>query len=233
MLARAAGALKRRSLQEPLTHKPTDTVEEESRRKLMYRKLFAAVALTALAALPLRADTFTIDPSHSEVTFQIRHLVSQVRGRFNEFSGTVQMDPKNLPGSSVEFQIKATSIDTNAPDRDKHLRSADFFDVEKFPEITFKSKSIKPTGKDTYNVTGTLTMHGVSKEVTLPVTYLGQVSMRGTARAGFETATTLDRKEYGIVWNRALDSGGALLGDNVKVEINLETVKKEEAKPGK
>lgn len=198
----------------------------------MNRKLFTAVVLTALAALPLRADTFTIDPAHSEVTFQIRHLVSQVRGRFNDFTGTIQMDPKNLPSSSVEFQIKAASIDTNQPDRDKHLRSADFFDVEKFPEITFKSKSVKPAGKDTYNVTGTLTMHGVSKEVTLPVTYLGQANMRGV-RAGFATATTLDRKDYGIVWNRALDNGGGILGDDVKVEINLETVKKDEAKPGK
>ena len=198
----------------------------------MNRKLFTAIVLTALAALPLRADTFTVDPAHSEVTFQIRHLVSQVRGRFNDFTGTIQMDPKNLPGSSVEFQIKAASIDTNQPDRDKHLRSADFFDAEKFPEITFKSKSIKPAGKETYNVTGTLTMHGVSKEVTLPVTYLGQASMRGT-RAGFATATTLDRKDYGIVWNHALDNGGTILGDDVKVEINLETVKKEDAKPGK
>jgi polyisoprenoid-binding protein YceI len=198
----------------------------------MNRKLFAAVVLTALAALPLRADTFTIDPAHSEVTFQIRHLVSQVRGRFNDFAGTIQMDPKNLPASSVEFQIKAASIDTNQADRDKHLRSADFFDVEKFPEITFKSKSVKAAGKDTYNVTGTLTMHGVSKEVTLPVTYLGQANMRGV-RAGFATATTLDRKDYGIVWNKALDNGGGILGDDVKVEINLETVKKDEAKPAK
>lgn len=198
----------------------------------MNRKLFTAIVLTALAALPLRADTFTIDPAHSEVTFQIRHLVSQVRGRFNDFTGTIQMDPKNLPASSVEFQIKAASIDTNQADRDKHLRSADFFDVEKFPEITFKSKSIKPAGKDTYNVTGTLTMHGVSKEVTLPVTYLGQANMRGV-RAGFATSTTLDRKDYGIVWNRALDNGGGILGDDVKVEINLETVKKDEAKPAK
>jgi len=201
----------------------------------MNRKLFAAVALIALAALPLRAETFTVDPNHSEVTFQIRHIVSQVRGRFDDFSGAVQLDPKNLPASSVEFAIKAASIDTGVADRDKHLRSADFFDAEKYPEITFKSKSIKPAGKDTYNVTGTLTMHGVSKEVTLPVTYLGQASMKGSARAGFQTATTLDRKDYGIVWNRALDNGGALLGDDVKVEINLETVQKkeEQPKPGK
>jgi polyisoprenoid-binding protein YceI len=200
----------------------------------MNRKLFAAAALTVLAALPLRADTFAIDPGHSEVGFQVRHLVSQTRGRFNDFSGTVNLDPKNLTSSSVDFKIKAASIDTNVPDRDKHLRSADFFDAEKFPEITFKSKSIKATGKDTYNVTGTLTLHGVSKEVTLPVTYLGQAKDPwGNTRAGFETSTTLNRKDFGIVWNKAVDNGGVLLGDDVKVDINLETVKKDDSKAGK
>jgi len=200
----------------------------------MNRKLFAAAALTVLAALPLRADTFAIDPGHSEVGFQVRHLVSQTRGRFNDFSGTVNLDPKNLTSSSVDFTIKAASIDTNVADRDKHLRSADFFDAEKFPEITFKSKSIKAAGKDTYNVTGTLTMHGVSKEVTLPVTYLGQAKDPwGNTRAGFEAATTLNRKDFGIVWNKALDAGGAMLGDDVKININLETVKKDPAKAGK
>jgi len=194
----------------------------------MNRKLLATAVLATLAALPLRADNFAVDPGHSEVSFQIRHLVSQVRGRFNEFSGTVQLDPKNLPASSVELHIKAASIDTGVADRDKHLRSADFFDVEKFPEITFKSESIKPAGKDTYNVTGTLTMHGVSKKITLPVTYGGQAKDPwGNTRAGFETETTLNRKDYKIEWNKALDTGGALLGDDVKVAINLETVKKD------
>lgn len=189
----------------------------------MNRKLFVAAALATLAALPLKADNYSIDPGHSEVGFSIRHMVTNVRGRFNDFSGTVNMDPKNLPGSSVEFRIKATSIDTAVPDRDKHLRSADFFDVEKYPEITFKSESIKPAGKDKYNVTGTLTLHGVSKKVTLPVSFLGQAKDPwGGTRAGFETATTLNRKDYGIVWNKALDNGGVLLGDDVKVEINLE-----------
>src|SRR4051794_24710560 len=189
----------------------------------MNRKLLAAAVLTTLAALPLRADTFAVDPNHSEVSFQIRHLVSQVRGRFNAFSGTVQLDPKNLPASSVELHIKATSIDTGVANRDTHLRSADFFDVEKYPEITFKSESVQPAGKDKYNVTGTLTLHGVSKKVTLPVSFLGQAKDPwGGTRAGFETAITLNRKDYGIVWNKALDNGGVLLGDDVKVEINLE-----------
>jgi len=200
----------------------------------MNRKLFAvaaAAALATVAALPLRAETFAVDPAHSEVSFQIRHMVSQVRGRFNDFSGTVQLDPKNLPASSVDFHIKVTSIDTNVADRDKHLRSADFFDIEKYPEITFKSESIQAAGKDKYNVTGPLTMHGVTKKVTLPVTLGGQVKDPwGNTRAGFEIETTLDRKDYGIVWNKALDSGGVMLGDDVKVAINLETVRKD-AKP--
>jgi polyisoprenoid-binding protein YceI len=190
----------------------------------MNRKFFAVAVLATLAALPLSAETFSIDPAHSEVGFTIRHLVSNVRGRFDEFSGKVNLDPKNLAASSVDFHIKATSIDTSVPDRDKHLRSADFFDVEKFPEITFKSESIKATGKDKYDVTGTLTLHGVGKKVTLPVSYLGQAKDPwGGTRAGFETVTTLNRKDYGIVWNKALDNGGMMLGEDVKVDINLET----------
>ena len=200
----------------------------------MNRKLFAAAVLSTLATLPLQAETYTIDPGHSEVSFQIRHMVSNVRGRFNDFAGAVNMDPKNPAASSVEFHIKAASIDTNVADRDKHLRSADFFDVEKFPEITFKSKSVKATGKNQYAVTGTLTMHGVSKDITLPVTFGGEAKDPwGGTRAGFETGATLNRKDYGIVWNKAIDNGGVLLGDDVKVEINLETKKEAPAKAGK
>ena len=192
----------------------------------MNRKLFAAAALSLLAALPVSAETYTIDAGHSEVGFKIRHLVSNVRGRFNEFSGTINMDPKNIQNSSVEFRIKAESIDTNQANRDKHLRAEDFFHVEKYPEIVFKSDSVKPAGKDKYNVTGTLTMRGVSKKVTLPVTYTGEVKDPwGNVKAGFETSTTLNRKDYGIVWNQAVDNGGVILGDDVTIEINLETQK--------
>ena len=192
----------------------------------MNRKLFAAAALSLLAALPVSAETYTIDAGHSEVGFKIRHLVSNVRGRFNEFSGTINMDPKNIQNSSVEFRIKAESIDTNQANRDKHLRAEDFFHVEKYPEIVFKSDSVKPAAKDKYNVTGTLTMRGVSKKVTLPVTYTGEVKDPwGNVKAGFETSTTLNRKDYGIVWNQAVDNGGVILGDDVTIEINLETQK--------
>jgi len=204
----------------------------------MFRKLLTAAALTALsavAALPAQAtDTYNVDPGHSEVSFQVRHLVTQVRGKFNDYKGTIQLDPAKMENSTVEFNIKATTIDTGVADRDKHLRSADFFDVEKFPEISFKSKSIKATGKDTYAVTGAFTMHGVTKEVTLPVAFNGTAKDPwGGQRAGFSTETTINRKDYGIVWNKALDNGGALLGDDVKVAISLEAVKAKEAAKGK
>lgn len=195
----------------------------------------AAVALTAVTVLPAQAaDTYTVDTTHSDVSFQIRHLVSQVRGRFNDYSGTITMDPANLAKSSVEFKIKAASIDTQLPDRDKHLRSEDFFAVEKFPEITFKSKKITAAGKDRYNVLGTLTMRGVSKDVTLPVTFLGGVKDPwGNEKAGFATETTLNRKDFGIVWNAALDNGGVVLGEDVKVDINLEVQKPKPAAKSK
>ena len=185
-----------------------------------------AVALAALlAASPaLGAETFVIDKGHSEVGFQIRHMMAKVRGRFNEFEGRIVVDRARPEASSVDLTIQAASIDTANASRDKDLRGADFFDVEKYPTITFKSTRISPRGKDTYDVTGMLTMRGVSKEVTLPVSFLGFMkNQRGVEAAGFETAVTLNRKDFGIVWNRALDAGGVLLGDEVYVSVNLET----------
>jgi len=193
-----------------------------------------AVALAALlAASPvLGAETFVIDKGHSEVGFQIRHMMSKVRGRFTDFEGRVLADRAKPEASSVELTIQSTSIDTANPNRDKDLRGADFFDVEKHPTITFKSTRITPKGKDSYDVTGTLTIRGVSKEVTLPVSFLGFMKdPRGSERAGFETAVTLNRKDFGIVWNRALDAGGVLLGDDVWVSINLETRKESPPSP--
>jgi polyisoprenoid-binding protein YceI len=184
-------------------------------------------ALLALAAGPaLAADTLVIDKSHSDAGFQVRHLFSQVSGRFKTFEGTIAMDPANLGASSVAFTIDAASIDTDHADRDKHLRSPDFFDVASHPAITFRSERIRATGKDRYAVTGTLTMRGVSKVLTLPVSYLGAgKDPWGNERAGFSTTVTLNRKDFGIVWNKSLDSGGLLLGDDVAVTVNLEAVK--------
>jgi polyisoprenoid-binding protein YceI len=190
-------------------------------------RTLAVLALAAGLAAPGAADaaeTLVIDRVHSGASFQIRHFVSKVNGRFTDFSGTIVADQAKPEASSVEFTVKTASIDTDQENRDKHLRSADFFDAEKYPEITFKSTSVKAAGKDKFDVTGNLTMHGVTKQVTLPVTHLGTVGSGKDARYGFETTTTLDRKDYGIVWNKALDAGGFMLGDDVTVTINLAAV---------
>ena len=189
-------------------------------------KRFAVVLALALASTSVfAAETYVVDPVHSNVAFQIRHLVSKVTGKFGDFSGRVNIDPKKLGSSSVDFAIKVSSIDTGNGDRDKHLKSADFFDAEKYPEITFKSSGVKATAKNKYAVAGTLTMHGVSKEVTLPVEFNGYGrDMQKNEKAGFELSTKLDRKDYGIIWNKAVDTG-TLLGDEVTVNINLETSK--------
>ena len=169
-------------------------------------------------------ETYTIDKAHSEAAFQIRHLVTKVRGRFADFEGAVRLIPGAPEKSSVEFSIEVASIDTDVADRDKHLRSADFFDAEKYPKITFASSRIQPAGEDRYDVTGTLTMRGVSKEITLPVTFLGFAKDPwGNDKAGFELETKLNRKDFGMIWNAALDNGGVLLGDEVRIAINLET----------
>jgi polyisoprenoid-binding protein YceI len=196
----------------------------------MIRKLSLIVAAAVIAASPVLADTYVIDKNHSDASFQVRHMMSRVRGQFNDYAGSVTVDPAKPEGASVEFTLKAASIDTANDSRDKDLRSANFFDVEKFPEITFKSTKVKAAGKDKYDVTGTLTIHGVAREVTLPVQFLGfGKDPWGNEKAGFAIDTTLNRKDFGIVWNKTLDSGGVLLGDEVWVSINLEAAKKKEA----
>jgi len=155
-------------------------------------------------------------------------MMSKVSGKFADFAGKISADRANPAASSVEFTMKTASIDTGVADRDKDLRSANFFDADKNPEITFKSTKIVPTKKkDVYDVTGDLTMHGVTKRITMPVIFNGfQKDPWGNMRAGFELNTTLDRKDFGINWNKALDQGGFLLQDDVKISIDLEAVKK-------
>lgn len=191
---------------------------------------FAVTALVAVAPTGAQ-DTWVVDKAHTEVTFQIRHFVTKVRGRFTDFAGTIVTNAAKPELSSVEFTIQAVSIDTDNEYRDKDLRGANFFDVETFPEITFKSTKVAPAGRDRYEVTGLLTMRGVSKEIVLPVTHLGSVATkdrqgREGAKGGFETSLTLNRKDFGITWNRPLDTGGFMLGDDVIIEINIEANKK-------
>jgi polyisoprenoid-binding protein YceI len=173
---------------------------------------------TTVAVRPLE-----IDRSHSEVAFQVRHLLSKVRGRFTDFAGTIQFDPAHPEESRIDVVIQAASIDTAERDRDAHLRSADFFDVEQFPTLTFKSTSIASRGHNTYDVAGELTIHGVTKPVTLDATYLGAArDPWGNTRSVFEGELTLNRKDYGLTWNAALETGGFLVGDEVKVTLEVQ-----------
>ena len=188
---------------------------------------FAALAsVLALASPALAADTYQIDKSHTTVGFQVRHIFTMLGGKFQDFSGTIKVDKAKPESSSVEFTIQAASIDTNNEKRDGHLRSPDFFDAAKFPTLSFKSTKVVAKGKDMLEVTGDFTMRGVTKSITIPVTFLGEgKDPWGNEKMGFETSTTLDRKDYGINWNKALDQGGALVGDEVKVQISVEANK--------
>ena len=191
-------------------------------------KHFAAAAALAFSANATQAapETFAVDKAHSEVGFRVRHMLSKTAGRFTDFNGRVEFNPENPESSSVEFHIRAASVDTDVEDRDKHLRSADFFDVENHPELVFRSDSVWRTGKDRYDVTGTLSIRGIEKRITLPVTYVGQsADPWGGTRAGFSTEVTLNRKDFGMVWNKALDKGGFLLGDEVWVTLEIEAVR--------
>lgn len=190
----------------------------------MKKSLLAAAVAGLFAVAPASAaTTFVVDANHSDVSFQIRHLMSKVRGLFREFSGTIVRDEADPSKSSVEFRIVAASVDTRNESRDNDLRSEEFFDVAKYPEITFKSTAVEKVSENEYRVTGEFTMHGVTKVLTLPVAFTGEMKdARGTTRAGFAVETRIDRKEYGINWNRALDNGGYLLSDEVDIEITIE-----------
>lgn len=190
--------------------------------------LLASALVVAVAAPAGAADIYTVDAGHSEVTFQVTHLtISKVRGRFKEFEGTVQVEAGKPELSSVEFKIKTAGIDTAEPKRDEHLKSPDFFDVANHPAITFKSSKIVAKGKDLYDVTGNLSIRGNTKTVTLAVKALGPIQdLSGNTKMGFETAITINRKDFGVSWSKVMDNGGLVVSDDVAVTIALETVKK-------
>ena len=194
----------------------------------MRKTLTLGALVFALSAGTIAAQsTYGIDTVHSSVGFKVRHLVSNVTGEFTEFDGTITADFQKLDNSSVEFVIQTASIDTRNEKRDGHLRSADFFDAEKYPEITFTSSKITKIDSDSYAVAGILSMHGVNNPVVLTVDFLGEMTAMGGTRAGFEVSTTINRQDFGVSWNRTLDQGGFVLGDDVEVTINLEAVKQE------
>lgn len=192
----------------------------------MTKTLVSAAALALALASPAFADTYTVDKQHTEAAFQVRHMLTKVRGVFRDLDGTIDFDKASPEKSSVSFRIRATSVDTGVDQRDQHLRSQDFFWVEKYPEITFKSTKIAATGKNAFAVTGDLTIRGVTKQVTLPVTFLGEEKDPfGNVKAAFETAITVNRKDYGLIWNKTLDSGGLFVADDVDLTVNLEAAK--------
>lgn len=196
--------------------------------------LAAVLATAAALALPAvaQSETWAIDASHSDLSFRIQHLViSKVPGKFTKFEGTIIADPKAPTAGSVELKIDASSISTADEKRDGHLKSPEFFDVAKFPSITFRSTKIVSTGKASYDVTGNLTMKGVTKPVTLAVRSNGYVKDPwGSRRAGFEAIGKLNRQDFGVSWSKALEGGGAVLGDEVELQMSIEAVLKPAAK---
>jgi len=190
------------------------------------KKLHLLTAFSAfLLAQPALADVYVIDKVHSTMGFQVRHLFSQVPGKFDDFSGQVQFNEADPANSSVAEKIKAASIDTGNEQRDKDLRSPNFFNAAKYPEITFKSKSVKKTGDNTADITGDLTMHGVTKEVVLKAELLGKgAGMQGKTVSGWEATTALKRSDFGISWNKAVE-GTQIVGDDVQIDLRVEADK--------
>lgn len=191
------------------------------------------VSISALIALALPgfafAATWTIDPDHSSIGFKVKHLmVANVKGSFDKHTGVVEIDDKDITKSRVEVSIDTASINTNVAKRDEHLRSADFFDVAKYPKMTFVSKKVAKAGKDKLKVTGDLTLHGVTKQVVLDVEPLSKESKDpwGNIRRGTTATTTIDRKDFGLTWNKGLETGGVLVGDEVTITLEIEMIKK-------
>ena len=169
------------------------------------------------------ARTYQIDPAHSQAEFQVRHLITKVRGRFSEFEGAITFDADAAASSAVKFTIQTKSVDTNQAQRDEHLRSADFFDAATFPLLTFNSTHVVAGGANHYDVTGDLTIRDVTKIITLPVSYLGAAKDPwGKDKVAFETEITINRKDFGLNWNAALETGGFLVGDDVKVSLSIQ-----------
>ncbi len=173
----------------------------------------------------MTTSRWDIDTGHSAIHFWVKHLViSKVHGRFARWSGAIELDPQDPTRSSVEVTIDAASIDTQVADRDTHLRSADFLDVAKYPELTFRSRRVEKAGAG-YRVTGDLTLHGVTREVTLEAEFAGTAKDPwGNERAGFSAKATLDRRAFGLTWNAALEAGGVLVGETVKISLEISLV---------
>lgn len=186
--------------------------------------LAAVFALTVLSTPRARAaESYAIDHSHSNISFAVRHLgISTVRGSFGEYSGELMIDEANLADSSVSIDIAVASIDTANEKRDDHLRSADFFDAENHPRMTFESTKIEKTGEGQFMVTGDLTIRGTTKQIQMPVTVGGPLEAMGKVLLGVEGGTTIDRQDYGLSWSRLIETGGLVVANEVAIDFSLE-----------
>jgi polyisoprenoid-binding protein YceI len=193
---------------------------------MQIRKFIVVAVLALLGSSMLAADTYNLDKAHTSIGFTVSHLViSHVSGNFRDFNGTISYDPNDVAKSSVDVHILATSVSTGDDKRDGHLRSPDFFDVQKFPELTFKSTKIEKKG-DGFVAYGPLTIHGVTKDIELPFTIAGTIKdQMGRSHLVAQSSLTINRKDYGLTWNRALEGGGVLVGEDVKIDLNVEAVK--------
>jgi polyisoprenoid-binding protein YceI len=171
--------------------------------------------------------TWQIDPAHTNVSFSVKHLmITTVRGRFADVRGSIRLDDSDLTRSFVDVEVGTASIDTRADQRDTHLRSADFFDVEKYPAMKFRSRRVEKVGDDRYRVIGDLTIRDVTREVALDVTDEGRGrDPWGGTRASFSATTTIDRRDFGLNWNQALEAGGVLVGNDIKISIDAQAIK--------
>ncbi|GAM11382.1 hypothetical protein OR1_03698 [Geobacter sp. OR-1] len=195
------------------------------------KRIIASISAIIALALPAFAfaTTWAIDPDHSNIGFKVKHLmVSNVKGSFDKHTGTVEINDKDITKSKVEVSIDANSINTNVQKRDEHLRSADFFDVAKYPAMTFVSKKVAKAGKDKLKVTGDLTLHGITKQVVLDVEGPTKESKDpwGAIRRGATANTKINRKDFGLVWNKALETGGVAVGDEITITLEIEMIKK-------
>ncbi|WP_413577355.1 YceI family protein [Bdellovibrio sp. HCB290] len=190
------------------------------------QKTATTLLISTFLAAPAWAEKFTIDPAHTTITFKVQHMmIAKVKGRFDKFEGTFDFDEKSQKLDNVAVKIQAASINTNQSDRDKHLKSPDFLDVAKFPTIDFKSTKTDYENSKPEKVQAKLTIHGVTKEVAVDVDYNGAVTdPQGKRRVGFAIETKLNRKDFGLVWNKAMETGGVLVGDTVEVEIQGEAL---------
>ena len=198
------------------------------------RRLIVLTLILVLipASTTLAADKYTIDPAHCHIGFSVRHLViNNIRGRFTDYEGSIIYDEQDITRSSVEITIKAQSVNTDVQPRDEHLRTSEFFDVAKFPDISFKSTRVEKRGSG-FAAIGIFTMHGVAKEITIPFKINGKSNFQGGTHLGVEGTVVIDRRDFGMSWSATLDNGGLVVGDDVTIELNIEAVRQGRGEKG-